>query len=96
MRSKACGGNETTYTVETLDDPYSGMIPWEDASRVTGLDERKAIKLLIEADRFYCPEGGGWSGHARIVGSDNWEYRIDPLILPGERSTLQRLFHLDD
>jgi len=85
----------TTYTVETLDRAYANHIPWQDANRTEGLNERKAISLHNQADRRYHSEANSWSGHVRIVGSDDWTYSVEPPI-PGGRSTLQRLYHLDD
>ena len=84
-----------TYTVETLDKPYANHIPWWNANRAEGLTERKAISLYNHKNDWYHPEGGGWSGHVRIVGSDGWTHTVEPPI-PGGRSTLQRLYHLDD
>ena len=87
--------NKITYTVETLDGAYANHIPWWNASRAEGLTERKAIALHNQADRRYHPDENSWSGHVRIVGSDDWTYSVEPPI-PGGRSTLQRLYHLDD
>ena len=84
-----------TYTVETLNRPYAGRIPWGEAIRSNTLTERKAISLHNYYARWYHPEGGGYSGHVRIVGSDDWTYSIeDPM--PGERASLTRLYHLED
>ena len=95
--------NKITYTVETLDWAYANHIPWGNASRAEGLTERKAISLHNQADRIYHPDANSWSGHVRIVGSDDWIYTVSSTAwfspvppVPGERATLQRLYHLDD
>ena len=88
----------TTYTIEHIDRAYgaSESIPWGDAKRHGGLTERKAIKTYNEYVRWYHPQGsGGYSGHVRIVGSDDWTYTVEPPE-PGERATLSPLYHLDD
>ena len=87
--------NKITYIVETLDGAYANHIPWWNASRAEGLTERKAISLHNQADRIYHQDANSWSGHVRIVGSDGWTHTVEPPI-PGGRSTLQRLYHLDD
>ena len=84
-----------TYIVETVDGAHINHVPWWDANRAEGLNERKAVARHNQADRRYHPEGGGWSGHVRIVGSDGWTHTVEPPS-PGGRSTLQRLYHLDD
>ena len=90
-----------TYTVEAINRPYGAQdsIPWGDAVRTEGLTEREAIKMYNEvnrAHRFQLPQGGdGYSGHVRIVGSDDWTYTVEPPA-PGERATLQAMYHLDD
>ena len=89
---------KTTYTVEAINRAYgaSESIPWGDAVRTEGLTERKAIKLYNDLNRWYHPQGGdGYSGHVRIVGSDDWTYTVEPPA-PGERATLQAMYHLDD
>ena len=86
------------YTVETIDRAFGLRegIPWGDAQRIEGLTERKAINTYKEFDRRYHPQGGdGYSGHVRIVGSDDWTYMVEPPE-PGERATLQAMYHLDD
>jgi len=91
--------SKITYTVEAINRPYgaSESIPWGDAIRTEGLTERKAIKSYNEINRWYHPEGrnGGYSGHVRIVGSNDWTYAVEPPV-PGERATLQAMYHLDD
>ena len=87
--------NQITYTVETLDWAYANHIPWGNASRAEGRNERGAISLYNKAVRWYHPDANSWSGHVRVVGSDDWIYTVEPPI-PGGRSTLQRLYHLDD
>jgi len=87
--------DKITYTVETLNSAYGGRIPWDRAGRKEGLNERKAISLYNRAHEWYHPEDNSWSGHVRIVGSDDWTYTIESP-MPGERTTLQRLYHLDD
>jgi hypothetical protein len=85
-----------SYTVEILDRPYTGRIPWSDATRTEGLTERTAIFLYQRQSAWLNPEADCWSGHVRIVGSfDGWVYTVVPPML-GERSTLARLYHLDD
>lgn len=86
-----------TYTVEAIGRPCgaSQSIPWGDAVRTEGLTELQAIKLYRDYCRWYHPEPDAWSGHARIVGSDNWSYTVEPPE-PGERATLSPLYHLDD
>ena len=88
-----------TYTIEHIDRAFGERegVPWGRAQRVEGLTERKAIKLYNDIDDWYHPEGryGGYSGHVRIVGSDDWAYTVEPPE-PGERATLSPLYHLDD
>ena len=85
-----------TYRIESLSSAYGGRVPWDNATREEGLTERQAIRRYNDLSRWYHPDGGAsWSGHVRIVGSDEWTYEIRPA-LPGARSTLQRLNHLDD
>ena len=88
---------KTTYTVEAINRAYGAQesIPWGDAQRIEGLTERKAIKLYKEFDRWYHPDPSAYSGHVRIVGSDDWTYSVEPPAL-GERATLQAMYHLDD
>ena len=89
---------KVTYTVEAIGRPYGAQdsIPWGDAVRTEGLTERKAIKTYNDLNRWYHPQGGdGYSGHVRIVGSDDWTYTVEPPA-PGERATLQAMYHLDD
>ena len=86
-----------TYTVETVDRAF-GLgegIPWGKARRFEGLTESKAVKTYKEFYRWYHPETNAYSGHVRIVGSDDWTYTVEPPS-PGERSTLSRMYHLDD
>jgi hypothetical protein len=92
-----------TYTVEAINRPYgaSQSIPWGDAVRTEGLTERKAIKTYNDLNRWYHPQGGdAYSGHVRIVGSDDWTYSVEPPTMAaawaGERAILSRLYHLDD
>ena len=87
--------NKITYTVETLDRAYASHIPWGNASRAEGLTERTAIFLFKRQSAWLNPDANSWSGHVRIVGSDGWTHTVEPPI-PGGRSTLQRLYHLDD
>ena len=86
-----------TYTVEAINRPYgaSQSIPWGEAVRTEGLTERKAIKTYNDLNRWYHPEPNAYSGHVRIVGSDDWTYTVEPPA-PGERATLQAMYHLDD
>ena len=86
-----------TYTIEAINRPYgaSEIIPWGDAIRTEGLTEQKAIRLYNKIHRWYHPETNAYSGHVRIVGSDDWTYTVEPPS-PGERSTLSRMYHLDD
>ena len=88
-----------TYTVEAINRPYgaSQSIPWGDSHRTEGLTAAKAIKTYNEVNRWYHPDGlsGGYSGHVRIVGSDNWTYSVEPPE-PGQRATLSPQYHLDD
>jgi len=88
-----------TYTVEAINRPYGAQesIPWGDAHRTEGLTERKAIKTYNDINRWYHPDGryGGYSGHVRIVGSDDWTYSVEPPE-PGDRATLSPMYHLDD
>ena len=89
---------KVTYTVEAIGRPYGAQdsIPWGDAHRVEGLTEQKAVKTFNDYNRWYHPQGGdGYSGHVRIVGSDDWTYTVEPPA-PGERATLQAMYHLDD
>ena len=79
-----------TYTVETIDRAFGLRegVPWGKARRFEGLTESKAVKAYKEFYRRYHPQGGdGYSGHVRIVGSDDWTYQVNPP-LPGERATL--------
>jgi len=85
-----------TYTIESLSSAYGGRVPWGNATREEGLTERQAIRRYNDLSRWYHPQGdGSYSGHVRIVGSDEWTYEVGHA-LPGARSTLQRLYHLDD
>jgi len=89
-----------TYTIETIDQPFSEWegVPWGMAHRhAWGLSERRAIRLYNVLQDWYHPQGprGGYSGHVRIVGSDDWTYEVEAPT-PGERSTLKRLYHLGD
>ena len=85
-----------SYTVEILARPYAGRSPWADATQDNGLSERQAITRYTQGLKWFNPEGSSsWSGHVRIVGSDGWVYTVESP-RPGERSTLARLYHLDD
>jgi hypothetical protein len=86
-----------TYTVEAIGRPYgaSESIPWGDAKRHEGLTERKAIKCYNDYWHWYHPDSNSYSGHVRIVGTDDWTYEVEPPT-PGERSTLVPVYHLDD
>lgn len=85
-----------TYAVENLNSAYGGRVPWDNAGRETGLTERQAIRRYLELyRRHHLQNDGSWSGHVRIVGSDEWTYTVEPAV-PGARSTLQRLYHLGD
>jgi hypothetical protein len=86
-----------TYTVETVDRAFGLRegIPWGKARRFEGLTESKAVKTYKEFYRRYHPQPNAYSGHVRIVGSDDWTYTVEPP-LPGERATLSRMYHLDD
>ena len=90
---------ELTYTVEALGRPFGAQesIPWGNAQRIEGLTAGKAIKSFNDFNRWYHPDGryGAYSGHVRIVGSDNWTYTVEPPE-PGERATLSPMYHLDD
>jgi hypothetical protein len=90
-------GVNITYTVEAIGRPYgaSESIPWGDAHRTEGLTERSAIKTYNQFNRWYHPEPNAYSGHVRIVGSDDWTYSVEPPE-PGERATLSPMYHLDD
>ena len=88
----------TTYTIEHIDRAFGERegVPWGRAQRVEGLTDRQAIKRYRGLYRDYHPQGnGGYSGHVRIVGSDDWTYAVEPPA-PGERATLSPLYHLDD
>jgi len=90
---------KVTYTVEAINRPYGAQesIPWGDAVRTEGLTALQAVKTYNWWNRHYHPDGryGGYSGHVRIVGSDDWTYTVEPPE-PGERATLQAMYHLDD
>jgi hypothetical protein len=88
--------NKVTYTVQVISRPFgpSEIIPWDKGSNWDGLSASKAIRVYNEKWRRYN-HGSGWSGHVRIVGSDDWIYGIDGP-MPGERASLARLYHLDD
>ena len=83
------------FTVESLSRPYSGRVPWDKAQRDEGLSERAAITLLNRLDRWYS-DGTSWSGHVRVVGTDDWTYDVERSWAPGSRSKLVRIYHLDD
>jgi hypothetical protein len=87
----------TTYTVEAINSAFTGRVPWGDSGTVVhdGLTQHQAIKLYKGYYRDYNPQSGGWCGHVRIVGSDNWTYQVQSPE-PGERASLSRLYHLDD
>jgi hypothetical protein len=88
-----------TYTIESINRPYGAQdsIPWGDAHRAEGLTERKAVRRYNEMVRWYHPDGpnGGYSGHVRIVGSDDWTYEVERPPR-GQRATLCPMYHLDD
>ena len=83
------------FTVESLDSPYSGRVPWDKAVRREGLSERAAITLLNRLSGWYS-DGTSWSGHVRVVGTDDWTYDVERSWTPGSRSKLVRIYHLDD
>ena len=88
-----------TYTVESLSRAYSGHVPWDKAQRDEGLSERAAIALLNRVSGWYSGSGSGgtwWSGHVRVVGTDDWTYDVERDWVPGSRSKLVRAYHLDD
>ena len=87
-----------TYTVESLDSPYSGRVPWDKAQRDEGLSERAAITLLNRLSRWYSggSDGTWWSGHVRVVGTDDWRYIVERGWAPGSRSKLVRIYPLDE
>jgi len=82
------------FTVETIDSAYAGRVPWDKARRCEGLSERAAITMFNRLSDWYH-DGPGWSGHVRVIGSDDWQYQVMPPCL-GERATLARAYHLDD
>jgi hypothetical protein len=84
-----------TYTVESLDSPYAGHVPWDKAQRHEGLSERAAIALLNRLSGLYR-DGRSWSGHVRAVGTDDWTYDVERGWAPGSQSKLVRIYHLDD
>ena len=88
--------NNVTYTVEIVSRAFGTQdrIPWHRAKRYDGLNASEAIRQYNRASRDFT-YGNSWSGHVRIVGSDDWTYTVAPP-MPGERSTLGRLYHLDD
>ena len=87
-----------TYTVESLSRAYAGRGPWDKAQRDEGLSERAAITLLNRLSRWYSggSDGTWWSGHVRVVGTDDWTYDVERGWAPGSRSKLVRIYHLDD
>ena len=87
-----------TYTVESLSRAYAGRVPWDKAVRREGLSERAAITLLNRLSRWYSggSDGTWWSGHVRVVGTDDWTYDVERSWTPGSRSKLVRIYHLDD
>ncbi|ANS03524.1 hypothetical protein [uncultured Mediterranean phage uvDeep-CGR2-KM21-C338] len=84
-----------TYTVESLSRAYAGRVPWDKAQRDEGLSERAAITLRNRLSRLYS-DGTSWSGHVRVVGTDDWTYDVERGWAPGSRSKLVRIYHLDD
>jgi hypothetical protein len=88
--------DNVTYTVQVISSPFgpADQIPWDQANWDDGLSVSKAIRVYNETRRWYN-HGNSWSGHVRIVGSDDWTYTVAPP-MPGARSTLSRLYHLDD
>ena len=85
------------FTVESLSRPYSGRVPWDQAQRDEGLSERAAITLLHRLSRWYSDgTSWNWSGHVRVVGTDDWTYGVECGWAPGSRSKLVRIYHLDD
>jgi hypothetical protein len=84
-----------TYTVEELSDAYGGRVPWDNARRHEGLSERAAITMLNRLSGWYH-HGSSWSGHVRVVGTDDWTYDVERGWAPGSRSKLVRIYHLDD
>jgi hypothetical protein len=90
-----------TYTVEMVNRAFGQReeIPWgaDWVNRFEGLTEQKAIKRYKVEHRWCHPDGpyGGYGGHVRIIGSDDWTYTVEPPE-PGERATLTRMYHLDD
>ncbi len=86
----------TTYRVQSLSSAYGGSVPWDKAGTdYLGKSERNAITKYNRLYKWYHPEQSGWSGHVRIVGDDGWLYQPS-FPIPGERSTLERVLHLDD
>jgi hypothetical protein len=83
------------FTVEELRSPYSGRVPWDKAHRHEGLSERGAITMLNRLYSWYH-HGTSWSGHVRVVGTDDWVYDVERDWAPGSRSKLARMIHLDD
>ena len=63
------------YDVEVLHSPYGGVPPWSKSELVaTSINVDRIVQVYRRWDKQVHPEGGGWSGHVRIVGHDGMVY----------------------